>query len=34
VPVIGAIFYGVVMLLAKNEIVIEVLQTVTGKIKK
>ena len=34
VPVIGAIFYGVVMLLTKNEIVIEVLQTVTSKIKK
>lgn len=34
VPVIGAIFYGIVMLFTKNEIVIEALQIVSSKIKK
>lgn len=34
VPFIGAFFYGVVMIITRNEIVIEILQTVSNKIRK
>lgn len=34
IPLLGAVFYGLAMLLVKNEIVIEVLNTITNKIKK
>ena len=34
VPIIGGLIYGTVMLILKNEIVIEGLYTITTKIKK
>ena len=34
VPIIGALFYGLIMIFTKNQLAVEVLMTVTNKIKK
>lgn len=34
VPIIGAIFYGLIMVLIKNEVALETLQLIAGKIKR